>query len=107
MDKKSACFSLHTIRGSSMQIGARRVAKAALALEHRIKQEGGKKSRRFKKLLAEFKRFVGLFEDYLSESPVCAVEVVARRSPELVKAKSVEVAPNRPIADMNVLSQSM
>jgi hypothetical protein len=109
MDKKSACFSLHAIRGSSMQIGARRVAKeVSAALEEQTTRGGKKKvTRRFKKLEAEFKRFVSVTEDYLSESCACPVEAIAPRSPELVKSKSDEVALNRPLEDKNLLSQSM
>jgi hypothetical protein len=91
-----------------MQIGARRVAKAVSALEEQTTRGGKKKvTRRFKKLEAEFERFVSVFEDYLSESCTYPVEAVAPRSPELVKSKSDEVALNRPLADKNLLSQSM
>jgi hypothetical protein len=83
------------------------VAKAVSVLEEQIKREGTDVARRFKKLKAEFKTFVTVFEDYLSESCAKEIEFTVPCSPELVKSKSDEVASSRPAADANLLSQSI
>ncbi len=107
MDRKGACFSLHTIKGSSLQIGAARVAKATLTLEEQIGQGVTELAPRFKKLGAEFKRFVNVFEEYLAEECTSEIDAPRRHSLELVKSKSEEVAPNCPVCDKNLRNQSM
>ncbi len=97
---------MHAVRGSSLQIGALRVAKAVSALEDHIELDDV--ARRFKRLRAEFKRFVSVFREYLSDG--CASEGKAAttfQSPELVKSKSDEVGSTHAVAEKDLLSKSM
>ncbi len=90
-----------------MQTGPARVAKATLTLEEQIDQDETELGLRFKKLGAEFKRFVNVFEDYLAKKCITEVDVPLPHSLELVKSRSEEVAPNCPVCDRNLRNQSM
>ncbi len=107
---KSARFSLRAIRGSSLQIGALHVAKAATALEEQIPLNGKWTVRAFKVLEAEFARFVEVFDNYIFESASIPRETSVpvahsghRKSSSAGAVSSVEAAEH----DRNFLSQSM
>ncbi len=106
-NRKDACFSLHTIRGSSLQIGAARVAEATRALEEEFEGDGTEMRRRFKRLEAEFRRFVSVFEEYLSEGHASDIQSPVSSPREHHKTNSDP--SGLPVAeqDNNLKSQSM
>jgi hypothetical protein len=100
-------FSLHAIKGSSLQIGALRVAKAASVLEERVKSEEKNMEHALDKLKTRFARFVGVFEEYIAESRSAPVnEVSGKPVPMEHKAKSEELAVAKE-PDMNRLNKSL
>jgi HPt (histidine-containing phosphotransfer) domain-containing protein len=108
-DAKNALFSLHAIKGSSMQLGALRVAKAASELEDQLKLEENSVVHAFDQLKTEFTRFVAVFEEYISESMSAPVSSVGALPPPMGhKVKSNELALVAPAAepDKNRLTKS-
>jgi len=101
-------FSLHAIKGSSLQIGAVRVAKAVCALEKQNLRDRTDVALDVKRLEAEFTGFVQMFEDYICES-IRFPPVVDADPPEFHKSSSSGAPSIVPAAehDNNLLSQSM
>ncbi len=111
IDKNSARFALRAIKGSSLQNGAMRVARAASAMEEQITVMGKERVHAFQKLEAEFAGFIEIFDEYLLESMRSPADVTVAVLPSIGshKSHSAEVAPRIPAAehDMNSLSKTI